>query len=276
MLLLSAIARRQARLASKTIPTLWQSSRLALSDMPGAPSGRAAPPSSPSPSPSPSSSSNPSAHAAAPEPQQISQEEARGRAQQILQYFPGNTLARKATYATITSGLTAFLVANGIYIPNDETLILVAFIIVSRVLYVKLGAPVAALLDGAIDEVRTRLSASRSHQLQDATVEIEKLEDLRDFALVNESLLQTKSENVVLEAQLAELQERSKFLAGIKTQLDERVRRASEERIAQRRALVDAIMAGVMKELKDPKMQERILKKSIMDLQKVALASQHP
>lgn len=264
MLLLSTIARRQAWLASKTIPSLWQSNRATLSSMPGTPPGSAAPPPSPS------------AQAAAPEPQKISQEEARGRAQQILQYFPGSTLARKATYATITSGLTAFFVANGIYIPNDETLILVAFIIVSRVLYVKLGTPVAALIDGAIDEVRARLAASRSHQLKDATMEIDKLEDLRDFALINESLLQTKSENVVLEAQLAELQERSKFLAGIKTQLDERVRRASEERVAQRRALVDAIMAGVMKELKDPTMQERILKKSIVDLQKVTLASAQP
>jgi hypothetical protein len=59
-------------------------------------------------------------------------------------------MVRKATYASLTGGLTAFLVANGIYIPNDETLILIAFIIVTRVLYVKLGTPVANLIDASI------------------------------------------------------------------------------------------------------------------------------
>lgn len=257
---LLASARQQTRLVSRNWTARWRQSYRALSSAPETP------PAGSSGSPRP----------AEPQPQQISREEAQGRAHQILQYFPGNTLARKATYATIVSGLTAFLVANGIYIPNDETLILAAFVIVSRFLYVKLSAPVAALLDGAIDEVRTRLSASRSHQLQSAIVEIGQLEGLRDFALVNESLLQTQSENIVLEAQLTELQEQGKFLAGIKAQLDERVRRAGEERVAQRRALVDAIMAGVMKELRDPQMQERILKKSIADLQKVSLATPQP
>lgn len=60
-------------------------------------------------------------------------------------------MVRKATYATLTGGLTAFLVANGIYIPNDETLILVSFLIVVRALYVKLGTPVANMIDASIN-----------------------------------------------------------------------------------------------------------------------------
>lgn len=57
---------------------------------------------------------------------------------------------KKATFATLTGGLTAFLVTKGIYIPNDETLILVAFLIVARVLYVKLSTPLANLIDSSI------------------------------------------------------------------------------------------------------------------------------
>jgi hypothetical protein len=68
-----------------------------------------------------------------------------------LQLFPGATNLRKATYATVTGGITAFLVANGIYIPNDETLILAAFILVTRVLYVKIGGPLANLIDSSIN-----------------------------------------------------------------------------------------------------------------------------
>lgn len=78
-------------------------------------------------------------------------EEAKSKAQKILEYFPGETKMRKATYATLTGGLTAWLVANGIYIPNEETLIVVAFAIVTRVLYIKLRAPITNLIDSSIN-----------------------------------------------------------------------------------------------------------------------------
>ena len=58
---------------------------------------------------------------------------------------------RKATYATLTGGLAAFLVSSGVYIPSDETLILAAFLIVTRVLYVKLAIPITKMIDSGID-----------------------------------------------------------------------------------------------------------------------------
>lgn len=89
------------------------------------------------------------------------EEEAKSKAQQILQYFPGSTNVRKATYATITGGITAFLVSSGIYIPNDETLIVAAFIIVVRVLYVKLSPLITNLIDSGIN-VSTMLTCNSS------------------------------------------------------------------------------------------------------------------
>lgn len=81
----------------------------------------------------------------------VVEEEAQSKAQKILEYFPGTTNFKKATYATLTAGLAAFLVTSGIYIPNDETLILAAFLIVTRVLYVKLSAPITNLIDSTIN-----------------------------------------------------------------------------------------------------------------------------
>lgn len=214
--------------------------------------------------------SNPSPSAAS-KPQQITTEEAKNRAHQILQYFPGDTLVRKATYATLTGGLMAFLVANGIYIPNDETLILAAFVLVARALYVKMASPIAKLIDGNIETTRLKLSASREKEMKQTDEEIGQLEELRDFAQVTAELFQIKSENLVLEAQLKELCERNKFLTGIRQQLEEAVRKAAEKRVAEKKALVRAIKEGVLKELQDPRMQERILGKYIIDLQHVSL-----
>ena len=56
----------------------------------------------------------------------------------------------KTAYATLGTGLSAFLVSQGIYIPNEETLVLVAFVITVRALYNKLAGPMSDFLDASV------------------------------------------------------------------------------------------------------------------------------
>lgn len=65
--------------------------------------------------------------------------------------LPGDTAFTKTAYATIGTGLGAFLIAKGIYIPNDETLVLAAFAITIRALYTKLSGPVSEYLENSIN-----------------------------------------------------------------------------------------------------------------------------
>ena len=115
------------------------------------------------------------------------------------------------------------------------------------------------------------MNTSRAAEISELEGEIGQLEDLRDYGGITEAILQTKTENVLLEVQLAGLVEKNKLLSTIKMKLDEAVRRAHEKEIAERRALVDAIMAGVMKELQETKLQDRIMKKSIAELERIPL-----
>lgn len=80
----------------------------------------------------------------------ISKEEAQSRAKALLAMLPGETAFSKTAYATIGTGLGAFLISKGIYIPNDETLVLVAFAITIRALYNKLSGPVSEYLEKSI------------------------------------------------------------------------------------------------------------------------------
>lgn len=84
-------------------------------------------------------------------PQPISKKEAQTRAQSLLALLPGDTAFSKTAYATIGTGLGAFLISKGIYIPNDETLVLVAFAITVRALYTKLSGPVGEYLEASIN-----------------------------------------------------------------------------------------------------------------------------
>lgn len=81
----------------------------------------------------------------------ITKEEANSRAKSLLAMLPGDTAFSKTAYATIGTGLGAFLIAKGIYIPNDETLVLAAFAITIRALYNKLSGPVSEYLENSIN-----------------------------------------------------------------------------------------------------------------------------
>ena len=90
-------------------------------------------------------------------PKPISRTEAQSRAQSLLAMLPGDTAFSKTAYATIGTGLGAFLISKGIYIPNDETLVLVAFAITIRALYNKLSKPVSEYLETSIN-VRIKIN----------------------------------------------------------------------------------------------------------------------
>ena len=111
--------------------------------------------------------------------------------------------------------------------------------------------------------------ASRTTEIGTIGKEIQSLEELRDFAAITADLYETKRENVILDAQLSEVLERHKFLVSVKAKLDEAVRKSIEQQAAERKAMIDAIMAGVMTELEDVKLQDRILKKCLFDLENV-------
>lgn len=85
------------------------------------------------------------------QPPQITKAEAKSRAQNLLAILPGETAFTKTAYATIGTGLGAFLISKGIYIPNDETLVLVAFAITIRALYNKLSGPISEYLEASIN-----------------------------------------------------------------------------------------------------------------------------
>ncbi len=180
--------------------------------------------------------------------------------------FPGDTNAKKAAYATLTGGLMAFLVANNIYIPNDETLILAAFTIVVRTLYVKLSGPLSDMIEAGINDVKAKMTSSRQVELQALEVEIADLEQFRDYSSVTEDLFKTRFANILLEAEYAELVERAKFFSVTKAQLDDAIRKYSEKKAREHREKINAIMAGVLKELQDPKLQSVILKRCLEDL----------
>ena len=95
------------------------------------------------------------------------------------------------------------------------------------------------------------------------------MESFTDHTDVTKSFYTTRYENILLEAELAALKDQNRFLSSLKQRLDETVRKEKERAAEERRVKVEALIEGINAALKEPKMQETILKKCIADLERM-------
>lgn len=117
--------------------------------------------------------------------------------------------------------------------------------------------------------MREKWLASSVAEKENIINSISEMESFRDHTDVTSSFYTTRHENIILEAELAALKDQHRFLGSIKQRLDETVRREKERATEERRVKVQALIEGINAALKDPKMQETILRKCINDLEKM-------
>lgn len=98
---------------------------------------------------------------------------------------------------------------------------------------------------------------------------ISELESYRDHTEVTESYYATCLENIQLQAKYDSLLARNQFLAGIKTKLDDAVRKETERVALEKKAKAEALISALNAALKEPKMQEAVLAKCLIDLEKL-------
>lgn len=121
--------------------------------------------------------------------------------------------------------------------------------------------------------MRSKIQAAAKEELIAMEKEIASLEEYRDNTAVVDSYFETRRENIILEAELAEANQQSVFFSSIKAKLDERVRAENERIAAEKKARAEALFFNLLEELKKPKVQETILKKCIGDLGKIKTPS---
>ena len=65
--------------------------------------------------------------------------EATSRALKLLDIVPGDSLFKKTTFVTIGGSILTVAIANDLYICNHESVHLLAFVLLMRFLYLKVG-----------------------------------------------------------------------------------------------------------------------------------------
>ncbi|UZJ54825.1 hypothetical protein CBS101457_004145 [Exobasidium rhododendri] len=189
------------------------------------------------------------------------------RATAILDILPGNSLVSKTGWVTLGTGLSAVAISQELYVANEETVLLVGFLIFATYIGKTVAGPYRDWADGQIEKISGILNGARQEHTQAVQSRIDSVNQQRDVVDLTKSLYSVAKETAQLEKEAFELSQRTAIVAEAKTVLDSWVRFESQEREAEQRQLAKTVIEKVMSSLKDEKTQKSILENALVEIE---------
>ncbi|WFD00481.1 atp4 subunit B of the stator stalk of mitochondrial F1F0 ATP synthase [Malassezia yamatoensis] len=191
------------------------------------------------------------------------------KASSILDSLPGNSLISKTTWVTLGAGLTAFTVSNELYVANDETVILAAFLIFATFVGRATAQPYTDWANGAIEKIAGILNEARGKHTQAVQNRIEEVGKKGDVVETTKGLYELARATIDAEKEAFELKQRTDLAAEVKSVLDSWVRFEQQQREAEQNLVTESVIRKVAESLRDDKMQKQILESAVADIEKL-------
>lgn len=183
-----------------------------------------------------------------------------------LEMIPGNTNLQRSLYTVGTGGIAAAGIYTNVYIPTEETFMVVSFVIVVRALYIMLRKPVTDWTDAEFNRVHKLMVDFFGQERSDIESSILQLESYRDAIDVTSGLFSMRREIINMEFQLKAILDKNMFLQTQRAILEEKTRSLEEKKNERVRARNEALIQAVLKKISEKEIQQRILEKCISDL----------
>lgn len=191
------------------------------------------------------------------------------KAASLIDALPGNSILSKTGILSVGAALTAVAVSKEIYVVNEETTVLAAFVGILAVIVQAGGGPYKEWAEGHIQRMKDVLNGARSEHTQAVRERIETVSQMRDVVGVTKSLFAISKETAELEAKAFELQQRVNFASEAKAVLDSWVRYESSVRQREQKELAESVIAKIQREVANPKTQQQILQQSITEVERL-------
>ncbi|CAG8676386.1 11841_t:CDS:2 [Ambispora leptoticha] len=189
------------------------------------------------------------------------------KARRIIDSLPGNSLITKTGYFTVGAGLLTFAISKEIYVLNEETLVVIAFIGLCAGI-VKYGkTPLVEYFTERGNRINKLLQNAREGHKVVVKDRIDSVSQLGDIVDVTKGLFALSRETAKLEAEAFELKQKVEVTAEIKAVLDSWVRYEAAVRAREQRALANTVIEKVKQNLQDQKMQQQILEESVQEVE---------
>lgn len=191
------------------------------------------------------------------------------KASSIIDSLPGNSVLSKTGILTAGAALTAIAVSKEIYVVNEETTVLAAFVGILAVIVQAGGGPYKEWADGHINRMKDLLNSARADHTQAVQSRIDSVSELKDVVGITKSLFAVSKETAELEAKAFEVQQRVNFATEAKSVLDSWVRYEAGVRQREQKELADSVIAKIQKDIQNPKVQASILQQAIQDVERI-------
>ncbi|KAF8840390.1 ATP4, subunit B of the stator stalk of mitochondrial F1F0 ATP synthase [Paxillus ammoniavirescens] len=195
------------------------------------------------------------------------------RASEIINSLPSSpSLITKTGSAILGTGLLATAISQELYVVNEETVVAVGTFILLTYIAKLVREPYRDWANANIERIKNVLESARAEHTQAVKDRISSVEQMKDVVSLTEALFALSKETAQLEADAFVLRQNVALASEVKSVLDSWVRYEQQQKESEQAELSKSIIAKVMADLQDEKMQKEILNSSIAEVDRLVKA----
>lgn len=191
------------------------------------------------------------------------------KAANIISSVPSTSLLTKSGVLTVTAAALATAISKGIYVVNDESIVVASFLGLVGVFGTLGRKAYNEWSDKTIAKIGGIMQAARNDHTSAIRERIDQVASLQEVESVTQALFHTSKETARMEAEIFELEQRVALAKEAKSVLDSWVHHEANVRAEQQERLVEDVLARVNSKVSTQKFQQDALNESLGEIEKV-------
>ncbi|KAF8972721.1 hypothetical protein BDZ97DRAFT_1649613 [Flammula alnicola] len=191
------------------------------------------------------------------------------RASEIIEKLPSSpSLVTKTGTALLGVGAAAAAISQELYVVNEETIVLVASIIVFTYIGKVLREPYSQWAEGHIQRIKKILNDARAEHTGAVQERIDSVAQMKDVVSITQGLFALSKETAKLESENFVQLQKVTVASELKTVLDSWVRYEQQVKESEQADLTKTVIEKVVASLKDEKTQKDILASAVAEVER--------
>ncbi|KAF8806803.1 hypothetical protein BYT27DRAFT_7233610 [Phlegmacium glaucopus] len=195
------------------------------------------------------------------------------RASEIIEKLPSSpSLITKTGTALLGTGLIAAAISQELYVVNEESIVLLASLIMFTYIGKIIREPYSQWADGHINRIKKILNDARAEHTGVVKERIESVGQMKDVVSITQALFALSKETAKLESENFVQQQKIAVAGELKSVLDSWVRYEQQVKESEQADLTKSVIEKVVASLKDDKTQRDILASAVAEIEQLVKA----
>jgi len=192
------------------------------------------------------------------------------RAEELIEKLPSSpSLITKTGTALLGTGLIAAAISQELYVVNEESIVLIASLIVFTYIGKIIREPYCRWAEGHISRIRKILNDARAEHTGVVKQRIDSVGQMKDVVSITQALFSLSKETAKLESENYVRQQKIVLASELKSVLDSWVRYEQQVKEREQADLTKAVVDKVIASLKDEKVQKDILVNAVAEIEQL-------